>query len=535
MAQAPKGYLAIVLHAHLPFVRHPEHARHLEERWLFEAILECYLPLVGMLDRLARDGVPVALTSSLTPTLADMLQDDLLRARFETHLARLQALQRKELRRLGDDAAFGKAVHFYGSWLEEARATWTRHRGDLVGALVSHVRAGRLDLLASAATHAFLPGLLPEPRALRAQVRIGLRAFAAQTGLAPVGFWLPECAYHPAFDDVLGEEGVRFTVVEEHGVTRARPRPPGGTYLPMASPSGVAFFARDVASGQQVWSRDHGYPGDPWYREFYRDIGHDLPEHELLGEIGPYGARVDTGLKYHRVTGPGLDLADKAPWDPDVARERAWAHAGHFVESRAAQIEAVAPSLAAPPILCSPYDAELFGHWWFEGPWFLEAIFRRLARGEAGSVAPITLRGYLNRHPKLVRATPAASTWGARGQSSVWIGEPNAWLWRHVHHASRGASRTFSRAAQRDGALRGAVEQAVAELALLQSSDWPFILAMRTAEGYAAGRVRAHGARLRELLAMIDRGEVDDGRLADLASRDDFLAPMRESLADAWA
>ncbi|MGZ3423800.1 MAG: glycoside hydrolase family 57 protein [Polyangiales bacterium] len=534
-----RGYLGIVLHAHLPFVRHPEHARHLEERWLFEAILECYLPLIGMLDRLGAEGVPVALTTSLTPTLADMLQDDLLRARFEAHLARLQSLQRKELRRAGDHPRFGKAIHFYGGWLAEVRATWERHGGDLVGALVSHVRAGRLDLLASAATHAFLPGLLPDPPALRAQIKIGMDAFRNQTGLKPCGFWLPECAYDPAFDQVLAEEGVRFSVLEEHGLTYARPRPPMGTYAPIASPSGVAFFARDLSSGRQVWSRDEGYPGDPWYREFYRDIGFDLPEHDLLGEIGPFGARVSTGLKYHRVTGPGLDLADKAPWDPDMAKERAWAHAGHFVDSRRQQLAAVSSALGGEgptPIVTSPYDAELFGHWWFEGPWFLEAMFRRLA-SEGQGLAAITLRRYLNEQPELAQATPAPSTWGARGHAGVWIDQPNAWLWRHVHHASRDVEARLARelAAQLGGnGERGAAEQAVAELLLLQASDWPFIVEMATARQYAESRARAHAARLRELLGMLERHEIDTRRLADLCSRDDFLASVRERMVDAF-
>lgn len=534
------GYLALVLHAHLPFVRHPEHGRHLEERWLFEAILECYLPLIDLLDRLAREGVPVALTMSLTPTLGDMLQDELLGKRFVAHLGRLQALARKEELRAADDSEVGRAVRFYGPRLAELRKVWERHDGDLVAALVGHARAGRLDLLASAATHAFLPGLVSEPAALRAQVRIGMRAFAAQTGLKPVGFWLPECGYDPVFDQVLAEEGVRFTVLEEHGVSYARPRPAAGAYLPIASPSGVAFFGRDLPSGRQVWSRDEGYPGDPWYREFYRDIGFDLPEQELLGEIGPYGARVFTGLKYHRVTGAGLELSQKAGWEPSMARERAWVHAGHFVESRHAQLSAIHAQLpeGAAPIVCSPYDAELFGHWWFEGPWFLEGIFRRLAQHAAPGLSPITLRGYLGRHPHLVRATPAATTWGARGHASVWIDQPNAWLWRHVHHASREVSAVLERARNaqaeaRDPAVAGALEQAITELLLLQSSDWPFILETGTAEGYATARVRAHAARLRDLLTMIERGEIDGARLDDLASRDDYLS-RRDSLPPAF-
>src|SRR5450432_851396 len=100
----PHGYLALVLHAHLPFVRHPEHARHLEERWLYEALLECYLPLLDAFYRMAEDKVPFALTMSVTPPLAAMLKDELLQRRFEQHLARLEALSEREMKRLwGDD------------------------------------------------------------------------------------------------------------------------------------------------------------------------------------------------------------------------------------------------------------------------------------------------------------------------------------------------------------------------------------------------------------------------------------------------
>jgi 1,4-alpha-glucan branching enzyme len=523
------GYLGLVLHAHLPYVRHPEHARHLEERWLFEALLECYLPIVTALDRLERDRIPVALTMSLTPTLADMLLDPLLRQRFTGHLARLEALQRKEERRVGG-TPLHEAAHFYREWLAETHATWDRHRGDVISALVGHVRGGRLDLLASAATHAFLPGLLVEPEAIRQQVRVGLRAFEAQTGLRPVGFWLPECAYAPAFDHILGEEGVRFTVLENHALTLARPRPPASVYAPVASPSGIACFSRDLESGRQVWSREEGYPGDPDYREHYRDIGFDLPEHDLLGEVGPYGARVNTGIKYHRVTATGLDLADKALWNPTVARARAWDHAGHFVHSRAAQVQGLAGALGetAKPIVVAPYDAELFGHWWFEGPWFLEGVFRHLALASGSATGatlePITLRAFLERHPTMVRATPAPSTWGEGGHARVWIAESNARLWRHVHHATHEVL-ALPRPAQDDGddARKRAHRQAMIELLLLQSSDWPFILEMRTSEGYANSRARAHGARARKLSQMVRSGEMDRPWLDELARRDDFL------------
>jgi 1,4-alpha-glucan branching enzyme len=535
------AHLALVLHAHLPFVRHPEHERHLEERWFFEALLECYLPLLGVLDRLAADEVPVALTVSLTATLADMLDDPLLRRRFRAHVGRLGALVRAEQRRIPIGDARREAIDFYAQHFEALVAHYERIDGRLVEALVSHARAGRIELLASAATHAFLPGLLPVPRAAAAQIRIGVRAFEAQTGLDACGFWLPECAYDPQLDAMLAEAGVGHTVLEAHGVSLARPRPPFAGVSPILSSAGVAYFARDLPSSRQVWSRDEGYPGDPEYREFYRDIGFDLPESALLGETGPFGARVSTGLKYHRVSGPGVALAEKGVWRPSLAKARAHLHAAHYVASRVAHADAARSAMGAagPPILVAPYDAELLGHWWFEGPWFLEQVFRVLA--DQSTLAPSTLRGHLERHPWLFRAEPAASTWGAAGQRAVWIGEESASVWRHVHHAAREvlaleAKQQASGARASATELR-ALEQATVELLLLSASDWPFIVSMGTARQYAESRARAHAARLGELTGALRDGTLDAARVEALAERDDFLAargvvappPMRSS------
>ncbi len=172
----------------------------------------------------------------------------------------------------------------------------------------------------------------------------------------------------------MARAGIRFTVVDTHGILHARPRPPFGVHAPICSPGGVAFFGRDLESSRQVWSRDEGYPGDAYYRDFYRDIGFDLPEADLMGEVAGDGSRLMTGLKYYRITGKDVE---KQPYQPGPAREKAWEHAGNFVFNRVKQIEFLteAQPTSAPPIVVSPYDAELYGHWWFEGPIFLEAVF----------------------------------------------------------------------------------------------------------------------------------------------------------------
>jgi 1,4-alpha-glucan branching enzyme len=498
------GSVAIVLHAHLPWVRHPEHARPLEERWLHEALWESYLPLLDVLDRLAADGVEAPLAISVSPTLAAMLADPLLRARFVEHLDRLSRLAQREAARVEADPALRVVVAHYRDRLEAAHATWERIGGDVLGALVRHEERGGVELLTTGVTHGYLPSL--RAPSVRAQLRLGLAAFAALGGHAPRGFWLPECAYDPSFGEDLGKAGIRYTILDAHGLELATPRPPHGTSAPVLGPGGVAFFARDPDASHEVWSREHGYPGDPCYRDFYRDIGFDLPEEALAGEVGPYGARVATGLKYHRITGPG---PDKAPWDPAAAEAMARAHAAHFVEARAERLATLRGPRPAP-ILVAPYDAELFGHWWFEGPIFLEHVLRALDRSRRESrIEAITPGGYLARGPSLALASPAASSWGEGGFGEAWVGrsvDPSrtnglapAHLLRHVHHAERTVHALCASRLRITGVAARALEQAVRELCLLEASDWGFMIRRGEMAAYAEVRVRAHAGRVDRL------------------------------------
>jgi 1,4-alpha-glucan branching enzyme len=521
----PHGYLAFVLHAHLPFVRHPEHARHLEERWLYEALIECYLPLLDAFDRLAEDGVPFALTMSVTPPLAAMMKDQLLRQRFHEHLGRLETLAAQEQKRLWGDDRFAPVATFYKEHFGRMRAVWDRHEGDVVGGLVKHWDAGRLEILTCSATHCYLPGMLAAREGIRPQLELGVRGFERMVGRRPTGAWLAECAYHPSFDEEIARAGIRFTIVDTHGVTQARPRPPYGVHAPIASPGGVAFFGRDAESSRQVWSRDEGYPGDAFYRDFYRDIGFDLPESQLMGQVAGDGSRLMTGLKYFRITGKDVE---KQPYQPGIAAEKAYEHAGNFVFNRAAQVRHLASTMPQPPIVVAPYDAELYGHWWFEGPMFLEAVFRRMHEA-GGEVEAITLREYLERHPVCVQATPSASSWGAGGYGEVWVGPEAAPTWRHVHHATRYTKRLVEEHRGAQGRRGEALDQVIRELLLLQSSDWPFILKTGTATRYAEARMRSHLHRLRHLGHMVETGRIegeDDAWLEDVQRRDNFLEAM---------
>lgn len=298
-----KGYLCLVLHAHLPYVRHPEEEYFLEENWLYEAITETYIPLIQVFEGLVRDGVDWRLTMSLTPTLCSMLQDEFLQERYVRHLNKLIELADKELERTGYDSHFHGIALMYHRRLHEARDLFEKvYQRNLVNAFKKFQNMGYLDIITCCATHGFLPALV-NPRDVRAQIRVGVDYYTKTFSRLPRGIWLPECGYYPGVDTFLKEAGVRYFFVDSHGILHADPVPRYSVYAPLYCPSGVAAFGRDWESSKQVWSSKEGYPGDADYREYYKDIGYELDYEYIKPYIHPQGIRINTGFKYWRITG----------------------------------------------------------------------------------------------------------------------------------------------------------------------------------------------------------------------------------------
>jgi 1,4-alpha-glucan branching enzyme len=492
-----RGYVALVLHAHLPFVRHPEADGFLEEEWFFEAITETYVPLLMAFERLQADGIDFRLTLSLSGSLLAMMTDELLKERYARKLDLLIELGDREADRTWrEDRAYHELAKMYRHRFVDIRECWRRHEGDLVRAFRTLQDAGKLELITCVATHPFFPLLDRNWAAFRAQVHTAADQYERLFGRRTQGIWLGECGYEPGVDELLREEGIRFFFVDTHGVLFAEPRPVFGVHAPIYCRSGVAAFGRDVESSVQVWSAKEGYPGDPNYRDFYRDIGFDLP----LDYIGPYvhggGIRIFTGYKYHAIT--HASLHDKRPYDASVAYERAASHAGHFLFNREKQIEHLHGQMSRRPIVVAPYDAELFGHWWYEGPMFIELLFRKM-QYDQGTVAPITPSGYLREYPTNQVATPSMSSWGEKGYAEFWCDASNAWVYRHLHKIAERMNELARKYPGADGVTRRALNQAAREVMLAQSSDWAFILKTGTTPPYATKRTVDHVSRFNRI------------------------------------
>ena len=514
------NHLALVLHAHLPFVRHPEHEHFLEEDWLFEAITETYIPLLQMMQRLANDKVPFRLTMSLTPTLCAMLQDELLRERYVRHLDSLIELATREQTRNRDEPELAELSDFYLQFFSASRRFFVDEwKCDLLAAFRQSRDRRVLEIIASAATHGLLPLIYQQSReAARAQVLIGRDAYVDLFDSEPAGFWLPECAYTPGIDAILQEADVRWFVLDAHGLLFGNPQPRRAIYAPCYTPAGPAAFARDRDSSRQVWSAEEGYPGDPAYREFYRDIGFDLP----LEHLGPVarGARKFSGVKYHRITGR---KKEKELYNRTAAEKATEAHASHFLEQRRAQFRQLAASGDVDPIVVVPFDAELFGHWWFEGPQFLE-LFIRKAAFEQTDFRLTTPTDYLTAHSTQQTIEPTTSSWGDKGHFEVWIDKNNSWIYPHLQAAAlrMSALATFHKD-NADTFANGVLKQLARELLLAQSSDWAFLMRTGTAREYATKRTLDHLARFNKLHDQFLAGRLDEEFLTDCEWRDNLF------------
>jgi 1,4-alpha-glucan branching enzyme len=533
----------LTLHSHLPWVLNHGRWPHGSD-WLTEAAIDTYLPLLESLFALERDHVPAPVTIGITPVLANMLAHPLFRTELEDFFdQRLEACQEapESLRGTGDAHLIPLATYWQDRLLRLRRLFHTLD-GNLIAAFRGLEQRGRIEILSSAATHGFLP-LLARDESIRLQLAVGVREHRRLFGRSPAGCWLPECAYRPrerwapwptaptasirrGIDEHLADAGYRYFFVDAHLVTGARAmnlgpygeerdgtaervekaekaqRTPYRAYRVATAGAGreVAIFARDPRASAQVWSRHGGYPGDGAYLEFHK-------------------IRWPGGLKYWRVTGNGVDLGAKEQYDPQVASQHAESHAAHF----ARLVDRVAdensgrgqrPHTAAgnSGVLTAPFDTELFGHWWFEGPHFLESMYRVLP--DFGDVRPVTAAHHLDRNLPMPALRLPAGSWGANGDFSMWLNEGTAWTWERLWPLEH-AFWDVAPAALAQPAMRTVLAQAARELLLAQSSDWQFIISTGAVPDYAFRRFNGH-CEAAELLV----GALQDVARQDVTGRD---------------
>ncbi len=517
------GFLSIVLHAHLPFVRHPDYEHILEDEWLFQAISESYLPMLRVFNNLKKDKVPFRLTVSMSPTLSAMLTDELLQERYVRHSHRMLDLASSEMKRTAGDERFAPLAEMYRKSLEQNLEDFEiLYKRNITKEFRKLEKEGYLELITTSATHCFLPLYQQYPNGVEMQINTAVIAHGRIYGSNPEGFWLPECGYYPGLERFIKASGMKYFFTTSHGLLFADHSPPYGVYSPLLLPNGTAAFGRDIPSCEAVWSSEEGYPGDFSYRDFYSDIGFDLPLDYLRPWLHEGEVRVNTGFKYYANSGK---TKEKRPYRPDEAAKKAAEHADNFVYNRLKQFSKLTRIMDTPPIIVSPYDAELFGHWWFEGPLWLELLIRKVhSSGE--NIILATPGDYLSKDRKLVTGTPSFSSWGNNGYAEVWLDGSNDWIYKHVHKAIERMSELVLRFPNEKGLKQRTLNQAAREVLLSQASDWPFILKIGSSVQYATRRIKEHLYNFNRIYDGLCRNTVNTEWLTMLEKKDNLFCDI---------
>lgn len=513
-----KGYVSLILHAHLPFIHHPENSNYLEEHWLFEAISETYIPLLRTFQKLVIEKINFKITMSLTPPLLNMLDNKLLQQRYIKYLLNHIELAQKEIIRNKDNSELSNLSKYY---LDKYSSDLSFFKDDLNCDLISNFKyfqdIGVLEIIASGATHGYFPILYTLPQTIRAQIGIAIDCYKKYFNTSPKGIWLPECGYIPEVDKYLKEFGITYIITESHGILYADPTPVYGTFAPIVSPNNIVAFGRDIESSRQVWSSIDGYPGDFNYREFYRDIGYEADYDYIKPYIASNGSRVHTGIKYYRITGK---TEDKGLYNLDWAKDSVFRQATDFKYCREQQINKLSNLMNVPPIILCPYDAELYGHWWYEGPDWIYELFKKID-SEPCNFKLITPSIYLDTYPNLQISTPCRSSWGANGYSEVWLNGINDYAHKHLYNiAQKMIELAHYYYNETDELKIRALNQCGRELLLLQSSDWLFIITNGTMVEYAHKRIREHTGRFIKLYEQLNSNSLDLEFLKDIEEKD---------------
>ena len=513
-----KGYVSFVLHAHLPFIHHPESDDYLEESWLYEAISETYIPLLTYFQKLVDEGVDFRITMTMTPPLLSMLDNKLLQRKYINYLKKLIELSKKEIKRTEYDERLNRLSHYYyDRYSNDLHLFKDVYKRNLIEQFKKFQDLGVLEIITCGATHGYFPILYVNEKTVKAQIGVGVQTYERYFGRKPRGIWLPECGYVPEADKYLKDFGIEYIITESHGILYADPTPVYGTAAPIVSPGGVVAFGRDIESSRQVWSSINGYPGDYNYREFYRDIGYDVQDYEYIKPyVAPNGDRVHTGIKYYRITGDG-DYKDY--YDVQWAKDSVERQAGHFFDCRNAQIDHLSQFMHVPPIILCPYDAELYGHWWYEGPYWIYTLFKKIYYDDC-NFKLITPSEYIDKYPEIQICSPCRSSWGANGYSEVWLNQSNDYAHRHLHVAGDRMCELAYLYPDAKGLKKKALNQCARELLLAQSSDWLFIITNGTMVDYAKKRIKDHIGRFTKLYNQIKEDNIDEVFLKDISKKD---------------
>ena len=546
MEQKYIGSFVLALHSHLPYVLSHGKWPHGTD-WLSEAAAETYIPILEMLDKLSSKGIKPYFTIGITPVLSEQLSDPLFIDEFNSYIdIKIKAAESDYFyfKKIGQENLVNVAemwINFYNNIKFKFN---NEYNTDIISQFKKYSDEGILDIITCGATHGYFP-LLGEDFSIDFQIRTAVETHQKHFGKKPKGMWMPESAYRPGYkwkhpmdldiykvaynrkgiEEFLMKYGIEYTFIDSHllrggkaiGVYADRfddlkrlwkqfekeyvfkkieNLSPYSLYLIDTSYTEgkpVTIFTRDPKTGLQVWSGEHGYPGDGWYMEFHKK-------------------HFPGGLRYWRVTGSNCDLGEKMEYSTEIIKDRINENSDHFAHLIKNTLKEYHDSTGQYGVLAAPYDTELFGHWWFEGPVFLEQLLEKLANDPEIKLSNAATE-CSNLEPQVTVNIPEGS-WGEGGYHYIWLNEDTQWTWKEIYYDEFRLKKVLENYTHIDEFTDSLIVQLAREFLLLQSSDWQFLISTRSARDYAELRFGEHHNDFNKL-AEITENAVKGNKISD--------------------
>lgn len=539
------GNFVLILHTHLPWVLHHGTSPHGVD-WLNEAVAECYIPLLNVFNDLMQEGIRPGVSLDISPVLCEQLEHPDFKVEFIKYCDKMIAAAQKDRE---DFTNWGYDPHHI--WLTQYWEDWFASRKDeylnkydssIIKGLRDLQDKGAIEIMTCGATHGYMP-LLGYDKSVNLQVKAAVENYKKHFGRAPKGMWLPECAYRPSYEwhtylpvepfhtkhlrtgveQVLSSHGIEYFVTDEDLIQRVNPigvfidsdknnfvslnsekyrhdmgnfeKNPLRLYNISSSDKteyGTAVaFSRHRDISMQVWSGEVGYPGEPDYLDFHKK-------------------HVNSWLRYWRVTDNKADMMYKTLYHPDWTNDKSDKQAMHFIHHVENTSNFYNNMTGRLSTVCTPFDTELFGHWWFEGPKFIKAVLKGLHHSPY--VNSVTASEQIEAvKPKEVVALPEGS-WGENNNHDVWSNDENKWTWELIYNDELRLSNIFAKfpVAQLSKAQHRIALQALRELMLLHSSDWQFLIYTQSARDYAEQRLTYHHSDFNRLCDLLEKYATQD-------------------------
>ncbi|MBN2401507.1 MAG: DUF1957 domain-containing protein [Spirochaetes bacterium] len=497
MSDTINAGIIFALHAHLPYVRIPDKKFPLQELWFYQALTESYIPLILCFRELIEEKINFNITFSISPTLLSMLSDDYYKIKYQAYLnTLLELLKRKTL---NSDNGLKQSLTGLADNVQKISNFYISVKKDIIGELKKLSKSGKINLITTSATHALLPLFRFSDNLIRSQIEIGQLVFKKEFGFVPDGFWLPEMGYYANLDTILDEFNIKYTFLDAHSVYLGQDRPSYGSFFPSITNTGLKILPRDIPLSNTIWSARTGYPGDYRYREFHFDYTYSLSESELNEfQID----RIPFGLKIYRITGNDIH---KEYYNHEEAMETVKVHSEDFINKIRERALLIKNHIKRTPVFTLPFDAELFGHWWHEGPEFLKQVIKKISiLKDIALFSPTDLR-----NKNLDSVIPAECSWGREGYFKSWTNPECMWIYPELAHLDVRYKNVISKINTQASA------QAIKELLLASASDWTFLISNNTSVDYGKMRLAEHINAAKKIIGGLESEITDHGLLTE--------------------